>query len=257
MSKIILFSAFHKPYIAPKVKWVVPIHAGKALSKTDLAIQGDDTGDNISKLNPIYCELTVAYWIWKNADRTTCDFWGLMHYRRYLLPQTVWTKLGKRKTYHFSQDQAKLDSVFSRKLRKKIEKDLSKVDIIVPLPLRLNKKDRPHKSIEQHYCEEHLLLHWNILKEVVVEKYPDYKDSLSVFERNTFYTFNMMIASWKIWDSYLSWMFDILDKIFERVEVPDEVYQKRFAGFLGERLLNLYIYHNNLRVKSYLTAEFK
>ena len=44
-------------------------------------IQGDDTGDNISKLRMSFCEFTVQYWAWKNVD---ADYYGLCHYRRYL-----------------------------------------------------------------------------------------------------------------------------------------------------------------------------
>ena len=71
--------AYHKPSVLLQEKYFLPIHVGKALSNQDLHIQGDDEGDNISSKNPLYCELTGLYWLWKN---TSADYKGLMHYRR-------------------------------------------------------------------------------------------------------------------------------------------------------------------------------
>ena len=71
--------AYHKPATILKGKNIFPLHVGKAISDVDLGIQGDNTGDNISEKNPLYCELTGIYWLWKN---TTADYKGLMHYRR-------------------------------------------------------------------------------------------------------------------------------------------------------------------------------
>jgi hypothetical protein len=51
-----------------------------AEGKQPLDFPGDNTGDNISEKNPLYCELTGVYWAWKNLE---CDVTGLVHYRRY------------------------------------------------------------------------------------------------------------------------------------------------------------------------------
>lgn len=59
-----------------------PVRCGAVFDKdNNSGIQGDDTGDNISKLRMSFCEFTVQYWAWKNVD---ADYYGLCHYRRYL-----------------------------------------------------------------------------------------------------------------------------------------------------------------------------
>ena len=47
---------------------IYPVSAGAELyNKNDIVLSmRDDTGENISKKNPFYCELTVQYWAWKN-----------------------------------------------------------------------------------------------------------------------------------------------------------------------------------------------
>ena len=81
--------AAHKPYRMPEDEIYFPIHVGKT-GKTEIGFIGDDTGENISDRNPSYCELTAAYWAWKNLK---ADYVGLVHYRRHFTP----VKKGKNK----------------------------------------------------------------------------------------------------------------------------------------------------------------
>ena len=53
--KIII--AAHKKYRMPQDDIYVPLHVG-AEGKDSIGYQGDNTGDNISNLNPYFCELT-------------------------------------------------------------------------------------------------------------------------------------------------------------------------------------------------------
>ncbi len=75
--KIII--AAHKKYRMPQDDIYIPLHVG-AEGKESIGYQGDNTGENISKLNPYFWELTGMYWMWKNLK---ADYLGLAHYRRH------------------------------------------------------------------------------------------------------------------------------------------------------------------------------
>lgn len=46
----------------------MPIACGAVFSDRELAMQGDNTGENISELRNMLGEFTVQYWAWKNMD---------------------------------------------------------------------------------------------------------------------------------------------------------------------------------------------
>ena len=91
--------AYHKPAKLFKNEIFVPIHVGRDIAfekSKDGTISnadydwllkntiGDNTGDNISKLNREFCEITAIYWAWKNYDKLgNPDYIGLMHYRTF------------------------------------------------------------------------------------------------------------------------------------------------------------------------------
>lgn len=53
--------AAHKPYRMPDDPLYLPLQVG-AEGKESIGYQWDDEGDNISALNPYFCELTGLYW---------------------------------------------------------------------------------------------------------------------------------------------------------------------------------------------------
>ena len=65
MNKVKILVCCHKPDKFMSDDVYMPIQVGKANSKFDLGIQGDNEGDNISIENPHFCELTGLYWAWK------------------------------------------------------------------------------------------------------------------------------------------------------------------------------------------------
>lgn len=80
--------AFHKKSFLYKDDKIIPIRVGASINKNNLKVNKkeleyieDSTGENISEKNKNYCELTGIYWMLKNIN---ADFYGLMHYRRYL-----------------------------------------------------------------------------------------------------------------------------------------------------------------------------
>ena len=66
--KVQIVVATHKKYKMPQDDMYLPLHVGaedkidKDGNPLDFGYQKDNTGDNISHLNPSYCELTGLYW---------------------------------------------------------------------------------------------------------------------------------------------------------------------------------------------------
>lgn len=190
----------------------------------------DNTGDNISKKNKSYNELTGLYWIWKNA---TDDVVGLCHYRRYFVKP-----LGKVANIVFGKKCMFTD-------RNEIEKILSKYDLIV------HNKTYFAQGCKNQYIESQKYPNdIDVLREVLVEDYPEYVDGYDkVMNGKACHLLNMMIGKKEIVDKYCEWLFDVLFKVEDKLREKGETSFDRRMGMLGERMLDIWIVKNEIKIK--------
>ena len=89
--KVKILVACHKPDSVYEDEVYTPIHVGRAISKCTDDMHhmiGDDTGDNISDKNPMYCEVTAQYWGMEKLER--CRIYWLVS-----LSKIFWTTCDK------------------------------------------------------------------------------------------------------------------------------------------------------------------
>lgn len=207
MDKIKIIVACHKQAVVHNDSVYMPLHVGKALHPDlELSFAGDNTGDNISNLNPYYSELTAQYWGWKNLD---CEYIGLAHYRRYF--ETVITK-------------DNIDSI------------MNDCDVILANPIHLN------CSVDKYQMNELVPEDIIIFYKLMEHSYPyDYSLIQKYFTGNRFYPCNMFICKKTIFDKFAEWQFDILFKLQKLIRFSSYSREKRILGFLSENLLPIYM----------------
>lgn len=182
------------------------LQVGAAL--TDKKIYGgvltDDTGENISKKNQQYCELTGLYWIWKNAKE---DYVGMVHYRRHFLLPEDW-------------------------LERMMKND---VDVILPVPLYVE------PCLSENYRERHIAADWDYLMEYIQKNLSsEYDTAVEFFGGGLYSPCNMLIAKKPVFDELCSWLFPILDAAALHIGKREDKYQNRYPGFMAERLMTYF-----------------
>lgn len=240
MEKIKIIVCCHKDDIYKSSETFMPLHVGKAISKYNLGIQGDNTGENISAKNASYCELTGIYWAWKNLKDV--DYIGFCHYRRYFDFNHLGRPFFPKTSFNTNQfDELNLN------INKETEKWLKEGGCII------SKACHIHASLYMQYCEGHYSPDIKLLGDIIRERFPQkyfqgFVDSM--IKSNLFSPYNMFIMNWKDFDSYCTWLFSLLEEVENRIDITNyPSYQKRIFGFMGERLLNLYIKAEKMKVK--------
>ncbi|MDR3013243.1 MAG: DUF4422 domain-containing protein [Chitinispirillales bacterium] len=228
---------YYQSWELPKNALFLPVQAGKAVSKFNLKIQGDDTGDNISAKNATFSEFTVWYWVWKNIKKLypNLEYTGMQHYRRYFDLERPFdmTSINYRSNI---PNMKNYDRLYIERL--------SVADIIMTKPTHLG------LDLKTHYASQHYESDYLCVRDVIHDICPEYGDSFkSVFESNSLSLCCIFVSKYGLFDDYLSWLFPILFETEKRIDVTGYGgYQKRSLAFLAERLLNVYVRHHKLNV---------
>ncbi len=216
--KVKIIIAAHKKYKMPEDPMYLPVQVGASGKESITGYQRDDVGDNISELNPFFCELTGLYWGWKNLKS---DYIGLSHYRR-----------------HFSFHPHEKD-VWKAVLREsEIDGDLGKVRVFVP-----SKRRYWIETLYSHYDHTHYIGQLDETRKIIVEQCPEYVGSFDKTVKRTWgYMFNMMIMDRAVLDEYCSWLFDILFELRNRLgEEGLTPFHSRYYGRISEILFNVWL----------------
>lgn len=236
-----IYIAYHDPRPVLQGRHLCPIQVGRACAGFDLpGVPGDDSGDNISALNPQYCELTAHYWAWKNDTGTGPV--GLMHYRRLFDLTGRLNPRGHPERYVLDFDAR----TYARDVARFFASpEAEGIDLIVPRPAILM------RPILSQYRHHHRIDDFTTMRAVIAERYPDFLPDIDrILHGRRFVMANMFVMSRRVLDHYSAMMFDILQETGLRLADSPTWrcgYQRRVLGFLSERIMTAYVLGDHLR----------
>ena len=213
-----IFAMAHKPFEVPADAMYIPLHVGHIDAREEFGYMGDDTGDNISKYNCYYAELSGVYWVWKNY--TDADCVGICHYRRFLTSE---------EGYAFTEVE--------------YERILSTYDLVTTKQLELP------GSYREGFAAHHKVDTLDETGRIIAELYPEYYDTfVRLVHQNKTYFGNMMVAKKALFDAYCEWLFTILFELQKRIDLAfEDDYHRRVFGFISEFLLYVWVTANQYR----------
>ena len=197
-----------------------PIQVGAANTDDVIADIRDDTGENISKKNGNYCELTGLYWVWKNVLCNGTDdkdeYYGFAQYRRTIM-------LSDEDLLRLHKDH---------------------VDVVLPFPLLYE------PDINMHHDRYIKDADWDAMLTAVREIHPEYSKALEVILHQRYlYNYNVILARKEVLRDYCEWLFPILERT-EELSVPKGSERAdRYIGYMGETLETLYFTKNADKLK--------
>ena len=246
LKQLIIYEIFNdKYYYEFDNEIIIKIQAGSSniSEKFNFFYLRDNQLDNISSKNENFSELTAIYSIYKNYLKNS-EYIGFCHYRRFLICDIRFSLYLYKIIKFISND------IFKNIMKKKIENSIIKLnkecasyDLILPRKIKIP------MTLKEHYEKYHYIEHLEKLLDILKENYPEiHRYSKETLEMKNGYFFNIFIMKNDLFKEYSNILFDVLFKLEEKINIPEDKYQKRVFGFIAERFFNIFI---NYKKSSY------
>ncbi len=187
----------------------VVIQGGADLTFDRIGEYQDNVGENISKRNRDYCEMTSVYWAWKND--LDSDYIGLCHYRR-----------------RFMLDKQMINSMIN-----------NNYDLVTTTPYLEN------NTVYEEFCTQNWFLdqqEWDLITAAIEKVAPDYLSSWKkLAESNMFIPCNMFIMKRNVFDDYCKMVFDVTEEVDSFYLNQGIQKNNRYLGYIAELLTNVFI----------------
>lgn len=248
MSRVKIFVTYHNDnYPIFKNEVFEPIYCGLDLYDGKTSLLGDNTGDNISKKNRMYCENTAHYWVWKNyLDNADEDYIGFCHYRRFLDLSKI---SASEEVGMYVLKYENLRYIFDR-FKGDYYDNMKGFDCIVPARdfyyeggiTTPNNKNLPHIS-----CIEELNITRkpDVLDAMITSietLTPEFVPAMTrVFLKEYAHLYNIYILKKDHLKEYLEWKFKIFAEMEKKTNYWNNGLYKREAGYFAEKFINIWI----------------
>lgn len=216
------FAVCHRAEDARTIAGTEPILAGVQNDGYN-GIISDALGDNISSLNPVYNEMTAAYWLWKHYDEIgSPEKIVFQQYRRRFAVNAEYNYnecdlLTEKELENIALDTETIDSVFDG------------ADYAAPYPLRVT-------SVKKQYSSAHDIRDVELALTIISELTPEYAETAKeYFEGDASYLYNMFAFDREIFFRYAEWMFTVLDEFVKRRTSEGRL-------FISERLTGVFFH---------------
>ena len=100
-----------------------------------------------------------------------------------------------------------------------------------------------------HYVHAHKQEPLDVTRIIIKQYYPEYLGSFDkIMKKRSAHMFNMFIMKKKNFDDYCTWLFSVLGRLEENIDISEySVQEKRVFGYISELLMDVWIEQNNVR----------